>query len=55
MEVHKLNRYGEIADGMKDMLVHVGWKKDFIVKGTPVMPFSGWMGGNLQSKSTHMG
>merc|ERR1711963_1007290 len=39
---------------MKSMLVKVGWKKDFVEKGTPVMPISGWMGDNLLKKSTNM-
>ena len=37
------------------MLIKVGWKKDFIEKGTPVVPISGWMGDNLLKKSTNMG
>jgi elongation factor 1-alpha len=40
---------------MKSMLIKVGWKKDFIEKGTPVVPISGWMGDNLLKKSTNMG
>ncbi len=38
---YKQSRYDEIANEMKSMLVKVGWKKEFIEKGTPVMPISG--------------
>merc|ERR1712185_143625 len=51
---YKKDRYDEIANEMKNMLVKVGWKKDFIEKNTPVMPISGWMGDNLLKKSTNM-
>merc|ERR1712014_261585 len=51
---YKQSRYDEIANEMKSMLVKVGWKKDFIEKGTPVMPISGWMGDNLLKKSDNM-
>ena len=30
------------------MFVKAGWKKDFIVKDTPVPPISGWMGDDLR-------
>jgi len=49
------DRYEEIANEMKSMLVKVGWKKDFIAQSTPVLPISGWMGDNLIAKSTNMG
>jgi len=39
---------------MKNMLIKVGWKKDFVEKGVPVLPLSGWMGDNLLKKSTNM-
>ena len=39
---------------MKNMLIKVGWKKDFIEKSVPVLPLSGWMGDNLNKKSTNM-
>jgi len=47
-------RYNEIRDEMKNMLVKVGWKKDFVEGCVPVMPISGWMGDNLLSKSANM-
>merc|ERR1711957_926869 len=50
-----MGRYDEIANEMKNMLVKVGWKKDFIDKNTPVVPISGWMGDNLLKKSENMG
>merc|ERR1719420_1370459 len=52
---YKKERYEEIANEMKSMLIKVGWKKDFIEKNVPVMPISGWMGDNLLKKSDNMG
>merc|ERR1719463_499493 len=34
------------------MLQKVGWKKEFILQSTPILPISGWMGDNLLKKST---
>jgi len=48
-------RYTEIADEMKLMLSKVGWKKDFIEKNVPFIPFSGWVGDNLIKESDKMG
>jgi len=48
------DRYDEIASEMKNMLIRVGWNKDFVAKSVPVMPISGWMGDNLLEKSTNM-
>jgi len=39
---------------MKNMLIKVGWKKDFVEKSTPVLPISGWMGDNLIKKTENM-
>ena len=36
---------------MKNLLVNVGWKKDFVEKSTPVLPISGGMGDYLLKKS----
>ena len=47
-------RYDEIGNEMKNMLIKVGWKKDFIEKSVPVLPISGWMGDNLIKKSENM-
>merc|ERR1711881_746634 len=52
---YKQDRYDEIANEMKNMLVKVGWKKETIEKNTPFLPISGWMGDNLLKKSTNMG
>merc|ERR1712060_287886 len=51
---YKKDRYDEIANEMKSMLIKVGWKKDFIEKNTPILPISGWMGDNLLKKSEKM-
>merc|ERR1719473_756347 len=50
---YKQARYDEIANEMKNMLVKVGWKKDFIEKGAPYLPISGWKGMDIAlSKET---
>merc|ERR1712172_378664 len=51
---YKQSRYDEISNEMKNMLIKVGWKKDFIEKNTPILPISGWMGDNLLKKSDKM-
>ena len=48
------DRYDEIANEMKSMLVKVGLKKDFVSSSIPVLPISGWMGDNLIAKSDKM-
>ena len=48
-------RYDEVGGEMKNMLIKVGWKKDFIEKSVPVLPLSGWMGDNLIKKTENMG
>ncbi|KAJ1619937.1 EF-1 alpha-like protein [Pavlovales sp. CCMP2436] len=47
-------RYDEIGNEMKNMLIKVGWKKEFIEESVPVLPISGWMGDNLNKKSVNM-
>merc|ERR1719197_2289232 len=47
-------RYDEVGGEMRNMLVKVGWKKDFVKDGTPVLPISGWMGDNLIKKTENM-
>merc|ERR1712039_360567 len=51
---YKQSRYDEIANEMKNMLVKMGWKKEFIEKNTPYLPISGWIGDNLLKKSENM-
>ena len=41
---YKKDRYDEIANEMRSMLMKVGWKKDTIEKQTPFLPISDWMG-----------
>ena len=48
------DRYDEVGGEMKNMLIKVGWKKDFVEKSTPILPLSGWIGDNLLAKSTNM-
>jgi len=51
---YKEDRYNEIRDEMRNMLIKVGWKKEFVEQNVPVLPISGWMGDNLIKKSEKM-
>jgi len=51
---YKKERYDEIAEEMKHMLVKVGWKDSFVQQNVPVIPISGWMGDNLIKPSDNM-
>ena len=51
---YKESRYEEIANEMKNMLIKVGWKKDYVEKCVPVLPISGWIGDNLIKKTENM-
>ncbi|KAK9762477.1 hypothetical protein K7432_011744 [Basidiobolus ranarum] len=51
---YKEDRYVEIRDEMQNMLIKVGWKKDFVEQSVPVIPISGWQGDNLLTKSAKM-
>merc|ERR1712118_356920 len=51
---YKKDRYDEISAEMINMLQKVGWKKDFVLKSTPILPISGWVGDNLLKKSENM-
>jgi len=51
---YSLARYTEISDEIRNVLMRVGWKKDFVQKSVPVVPISGWMGDNLIVKSPKM-
>ena len=44
---YKQERYDEISNEMRSMLIKVEWKKGCIARNTPVVPFSGWMIDNL--------
>jgi elongation factor 1-alpha len=52
---YKEERWKEVADEMKHMLIKVGWKDSFVDKSVPFVPISGWMGDNLIKKSDNMG
>merc|ERR1712199_36842 len=51
---YSIERYTEIRDEMKSMLIKVGWPKGFVEKKVPVVPISGWCGDNLLAKSDNM-
>jgi elongation factor 1-alpha len=50
---YKEDKFNEIHDEMKNMLVKVGWKKSYIDQ-IPILPISGWEGDNLLKKSDKM-
>mgnify|MGYP002712079817 FL=1 len=51
---YKKSRYDEVRDEMVNMMMKVGWKKDFIDASVPILPISGWIGDNLIKKSEKM-
>ncbi|ORX78231.1 elongation factor alpha-like protein [Basidiobolus meristosporus CBS 931.73] len=51
---YKEDRYNEIRDEMRNMLIKVGWKKEFVEQSVPILPISGWQGDNLLKKSEKM-
>jgi elongation factor 1-alpha len=51
---YKKERYDEISAEMRNMLIRVGWKKEFIEESVPIIPISGWEGDNLIKKSENM-
>jgi elongation factor 1-alpha len=48
-------RFDEVKNEMREMLVKIGWKKEFIDNNVPIIPISGWIGDNLITKSANMG
>ena len=46
------NRYDGIANDMKNMLIKVGCKKDFIKKTPPSCPFPAWTTSSAPRSST---
>jgi len=54
LALYKEERYNEVRDEMKDMLLKVGWNKDFITNSVAFIPYSGWKGDNLIKKSENM-
>lgn len=51
---YREERYKEIANEMKHMLVRVGWKDTFVENSVPILPISGWHGDNLLKPSENM-
>lgn len=47
-------RFEEVKNEMKNTLIRVGWKKDFVENNVPVIPLSGYYGDNLLEKSDKM-
>merc|ERR1712146_659606 len=44
---YKEERFNEISEEMRHMLVKVGWKDEFVKNSVPIIPISGWVGDNL--------
>lgn len=47
-------RYNEIKNEMANILNKVGWKKDFVTNNVAFIPYSGYKGDNLTTKSENM-
>jgi len=47
-------RFKEVRDEMRNMLIKVGWQKEFVETCVPIIPMSGWKGDNLLAKSENM-
>ncbi|CAE7561509.1 unnamed protein product [Symbiodinium natans] len=47
-------RYDEVYDKTRRMLIRMGWKKPFVEKSVPMIPISGLQGDNLIAKSEKM-
>lgn len=50
----KQERYEEIKNEVMNILVKVGWNKDFVAKNVPFIPYSGFRGDNMIKKSENM-
>jgi elongation factor 1-alpha len=48
------DRYNEVVEEMKLMLIKVGWPKLFVQNRVPFIPISGWQGDNLIEYSKNM-
>jgi len=47
-------RYDEVKSEMRDVLIKIGWKQQFVDESVAMIPISGWMGDNLITHSTNM-
>jgi len=47
-------RYDEVKAEMRDVLIKIGWKQQFVDESVAMIPISGWMGDNLITPSTNM-
>lgn len=51
---YKEERFIEVSEEIRHMLIKVGWKNEFVKDSVPVIPISGWEGDNLITKSNNM-
>merc|ERR1712099_118808 len=52
---YKEDRFKEILEETKHMLIKIGWKDEFVKNSVPFIPISGLEGENLITKSDKMG
>jgi len=50
----KQERYNEVRDEVANILLKVGWNKDFVKNNVAFIPYSGFKGDNLIKKSENM-
>jgi elongation factor 1-alpha len=51
---YKEERFNEIKEEVKSMLISVGWPKPQVENRIPIIPLSGYIGDNVTKKSTNM-
>jgi len=51
---YQQDKFEEVRDEVRRMLVQVGWKKSDVDASVPILPISGWQGDNLLKPSTNM-
>jgi len=51
---YQQDKFEEVRDEVRRMLVQVGWKKTDVDASVPILPISGWQGDNLLKPSPNM-
>jgi len=51
---YKADRFKEVSDECLNVLIKVGWKKDFVMNNVPVIPYSAIKGDNIVKKTENM-
>jgi elongation factor 1-alpha len=50
----KQDRFIEVSEEIKNVLIKVGWKKDYVMNSVPIIPYSAMKGENMVNKTTSM-